>query len=105
MNNFLIPANAKKSMLIFGLFTKFDLILFLVGIGISLLLLVILPVEQIMMAIIALLPVLITGFLVMPVPNYYNIRTLLSSAIQFYMNQRKFKWKGWCVPHGEEKKR
>ena len=105
MNNFLIPANAKKSMLIFGLFTKFDLILFLVGIGISLLLLVILPVDQIMMAIIALLPVLITGFLVMPVPNYYNIRTLLSSAIQFYMNQRKFKWKGWCVPHGEEKKR
>lgn len=105
MNNFLIPANAKKSMLIFGLFTKFDLILFLVGIGVSLLLLVILPVEQIMMAIIALLPVLITGFLVMPVPNYYNIRTLLSSAIQFYMNQRKFKWKGWCVPHGEEKKR
>ena len=105
MNNFLIPANAKKSMLIFGLFTKFDLILFLVGIGISLLLLVILPVEQIMMAIIALLPVLITGFLVMPVPNYYNIRTLLSSAIQFYMNQRKFKWKGWCVPHGEEKKK
>ena len=102
MNNFLIPANAKKSMLIFGLFTKFDLILFLVGIGVSLLLLVILPVEQIMMAIIALLPVLITGFLVMPVPNYYNIRTLLSSAIQFYMNQRKFKWKGWCVPHGEE---
>lgn len=104
MNNFLIPANAKKSMLIFGLFTKFDLILFLVGVVTSLLLLVILPVEQIVMAIIALLPALITGFLVMPVPNYYNMRTLLSSAIGFYMNQRKFKWKGWCFPHGEDKK-
>ena len=105
MNSFLIPANAKKSMLIFGLFTKFDLILFLTGVGLSLLLLMILPVEQIAMAIIALLPALITGFLVMPVPNYYNMRTLLSSAIQFFMNQRKFKWKGWCVPHGEDKKK
>ena len=105
MNNFLIPANAKKSMLIFGLFTKFDLILFLVGVGISLLMLMILPVEQIVVAIIALLPALVTGFLVMPVPNYYNMRTLLSSAIQFLMNQRKFKWKGWCVPHGEDKKK
>lgn len=102
MNNFLIPANAKKSMLIFGLFTKFDLILFLIGIGASLLLLMILPVEQMAAAIIALLPVLVTGFLVMPVPNYYNMRTLLSSVISFFMNQRKFKWKGWCVPHGEE---
>lgn len=45
---------------------------------------------------------LITGFLVMPVPNYYNMRTLLTSVISFFMNQRKFKWKGWCVPHGEE---
>ena len=105
MNSFLIPVNAKKSMLIFGLFTKFDLILFLIGIGASLLMLVVLPVEQIAVAIIALLPALVTGFLVMPVPNYYNMRTLLSSAIQFFMNQRKFKWKGWCVPHGESKKR
>ena len=105
MNNFLIPANAKKSMLIFGLFTKFDLILFLVGVVISLLLLMTLPVQQIAIAIIALLPALVTGFLVMPVPNYYNMRTLLSSAIQFLMNQRKFKWKGWCVPHGEDKKK
>lgn len=105
MNNFLIPANTKKSMLIFGLFTKFDLILFLIGIGLSLLMLMILPVEQIVVAIIALLPALITGFLVMPVPNYYNMRTLLMSAISFFMNQRKFKWKGWCVPHGEDKKK
>ena len=105
MNNFLIPANSKKSMLIFGLFTMFDLILFLIGIGLTLLLLVLLPVEDILFAVIALLPVLITGFLVMPVPNYYNIRTMISSAIDFFMNQRKFKWKGWCVPRGEEKKK
>ena len=105
MNNFLIPANAKKSMLILGLFTKFDLFLFGGGVGLTLLLLLILPVEQLAISIIALLPALITGFLVLPVPNYYNMRTLIGSAIEFYMNQRKFKWKGWCVPHGEEKKK
>ena len=105
MNNYLIPANTKRSMLIFGLFTKFDLILFGTGIGLTLLLLIILPIEEITFAIIALLPALTTGFLVMPVPNYYNMRTLIASAISFYTNQRKFKWKGWCVPHGEEKKK
>ncbi len=105
MNNFLIPANAKKSMLILGLFTKFDLILFGCGIGLTLLLLMTLPLEEFAISIIALLPALITGFLVLPVPNYYNMRTLIASAIEFYTNQRKFKWKGWCVPHGEEKKK
>ena len=104
MNNFLIPANTKKSMLIFGLFTKSDLILFLIGVGLTLLLLVLLPIEEIVFAIIALLPAALSAFLVMPVPNYYNMRTLLASAIGFFVNQRKFKWKGWCVSNGEEQK-
>lgn len=104
MNNYLIPANSKKSMLIFNLFTTFDLVLFMVGVGISLLLLVILPVEQITFAIIAITPGLVTGFLVFPVPNYYNMRTLIMSVFSFYTEQRKFKWKGWCVPRGEEQK-
>lgn len=104
MNNYLIPANTKKSMLIFGLFTKFDLILFGAGVGLSLALLMILPVEQLSMAIFSLLPASIAGFLVIPVPNYYNIRTLISSAISFFMNQRKFRWKGWCVLDEEDKK-
>lgn len=104
MNNFLIPANTKKSMLIFGLFTKSDLILFLVGIGLTLLMLVLLPIEEVVFAIISLLPAALCAFLVMPVPNYYNMRTLLASAIGFFVNQRKFKWKGWCVLDGEEQK-
>lgn len=103
-NNFLIPANTKKSMLLFGLFTKTDLILFLIGIGVSLVLLLALPIEKIVFAIIALMPAVVCAFLVMPVPNYYNMRTLLASAIGFFVNQRKFKWKGWCVTDGESKK-
>ena len=103
-NGYLIPANTKKSMLIFGLFTKFDLILFGIGTGLSLILLMVLPVQQLTMAIIALLPASVTGFLVMPIPNYHNILTLLKSIFDFYTNQRKFKWKGWCVEDGESKK-
>lgn len=104
MNTYLIPANTKKSRLIFGLFTKKDLVLFLIGVGLTLLLLILLPIEQLFFAIIALLPAAICAFLVMPVPNYYNMRTLIASAIGFFMEQRKFKWKGWCVLDGEDKK-
>lgn len=106
MNNYLIPANSKKSMLIFGLFTKFDLILFSSGIAGTLLLLLVLPIDKsIVLAITALAPAVITGFLVLPVPNYHNIRTIIMSSVSFFMGVRKFKWKGWCVPHGEESKK
>lgn len=104
MNGYLIPANTKKSRLIFGLFTKNDLILFLIGVVLTLLLLVVLPIENIVFAIIALSPALICAFLVLPVPNYYNMRTLIGSAVGFIVNQRRFKWKGWCFTDGEEKK-
>lgn len=106
MNSYLIPANSKKSMLIFGLFTKFDLILFASGLAITILLLLILPIDESMtLAIIALTPAFVTGFLVMPVPNYHNIRTLIMSAIGFFFGMRKFKWKGWCFTHGEDEKK
>ena len=42
MNNYLIPANSKKSQLILGYFTPLDLILFGSGCGLTILLLVIL---------------------------------------------------------------
>ena len=105
MNNYIIPANSKKSQLILGFFTPVDLILFGSGCGITLLLLILVNQATAVEMVLILLPALITGFLVLPVPNYYNMRTLIGSAIEFYTNQRKFKWKGWCVPHGEEKRK
>ena len=56
MNSYLIPANSKKSMLILGLFTMSDFILFGVGLGISFLLLLILNVENIFIALITIAP-------------------------------------------------
>ncbi len=101
-NMYLIPANSKKSMLLFGLFTKIDLALFLIGVGLSLLLLMILPIENILMAVIALAPGLICSFLVFPVPNYHNIRTIIALAWEFYTTRQKFIWRGWCYNDGEE---
>lgn len=94
---FLIPANSKKSLLYFGLFNMFDLILFGSGISVTTILLLTLPVEQVAVAVIALMPALITGFLILPIPNYHNMITIIKNAIEFYSNRQQFYWKGWCV--------
>lgn len=96
-DTYLIPANSKKSMLIFGMFYPFDLILFGSGIGITLLLLLIMPLESLVMAILAISPGLITGLLVFPIPNYHNVLTVLMSMWEFFTTRQKFVWKGWCV--------
>jgi len=105
MNSYLIPANSKKSMLIFGYFNTIDLIIFCCGVGISFLMLMFLPVDEFAVAIIAILPGLISGFLVFPVPNYHNIRTVIINAWLFYTTRQKYIWKGWCFEHGETSKK
>lgn len=96
MGQFIIPANSKKSQLILGLFNTFDLILFLVGVSTTLILLLVLPIEELLFTIIALLPGFIAGFLVLPVANYHNILTFIIGAIDFYSSRQKYVWKGWC---------
>ncbi len=103
-NDFLIPANSKRSMLILGLFNTFDLILFLSGLIISMIFLLVLPLENITVAVIALTPGLVCGFLVLPVPNYHNVRTILMSIWEFYTTRQRYIWKGWCFLDGEESK-
>lgn len=103
--NFLIPANTKRSMLIFGLFTTFDLILFGIGLATTILLLLIVQANTLLTAVIDLAPGVICGFLVLPVPNYHNIRTVIQELYSFYTSRQKFIWKGWCVndEYGESK--
>lgn len=104
-NNFLIPANSKKSMLIFGLFNTFDLILFSSGVFVSLILLMILPLEDLTFAAIALAPGVVCGFLVLPVPNYHNIRTIIKTTFEFFTTRQRFVWKGWCFQNEEENRK
>ena len=100
--NYLIPANTKKSLLFFGVFNKFDLILFGSGIAVSLLLLLILPVEQLSFAVIAILPGLVTGFLVFPIPYYHNVLTVIINFFTFFTTRQQFVWKGWCATDGKD---
>lgn len=97
MGNYLIPANSKKSMMIFGMFYTFDLILFASGVGLTLLLLLILPINEFWIAVLAIVPACITGFLVFPIPNYHNVLTVIINAIIFITSRQKYIWKGWCV--------
>lgn len=104
-NTYLIPANSKKSLMIFGLFYPFDLMLFGTGLGITLLLLMVLPLESLTMSIIAIAPGLVTGLLVFPVPNYHNLLTVLMEVWIFFTTRQRYVWKGWCVNNGESDKK
>ncbi len=97
MNNYLIPANTKKSQYILGFFTPTDLCLFSVGCIISFALVLVVKDANLFILIICLLPAFIASFLVMPVPYYHNVLQLLTNLFNFYTNQRKFYWKGWCI--------
>ena len=96
MNGFLIPANAKRGTLIFNIFRPVDLIIFGTGIALSLVLLLVLQTSNIIMAILAILPVCITGLLVFPIPNYQNVLCVLINIYNFYSERRRYAWKGWC---------
>ena len=101
-NQFLIPANTKKGQLWFGIFMPVDAMIFGIGVGITLLALVILSVVGVLdnvTSILALLPGLTAVFLVFPFPNYHNIRTAIGELIAFYTNRQRYEWRGWCASY------
>ena len=96
MNGYLIPANAKKGTLIFNIFRPFDLILFVSGVFVTLVSLTIIPSSNMIGVVLGILPVLICGLLVFPIPNYHNVLCAIISIYRFYTERRNFVWKGWC---------
>lgn len=105
MNNYLIPANTKQGKLIMGLFKPMDLILFGTGVLITLILLAFVPQSNLLFTILSLAPGLITAFLVVPIPNYHNILTIIMEMYDFITHNQKYYWRGWCVTNGTSKKR
>lgn len=93
---YLVPANAKRGTLILNLFRPIDLIIFGVGTFISLLLLMIIQSSSTLGVILAILPVGITGLLVVPIPNYHNVLCVIESLIRFFTERRNYVWRGWC---------
>jgi len=102
MGNYLIPANSKKSMLILSFFNTTDLIIFSVGCLITFILILAIRVNDLTGSLLILMPALVTGFLVMPVPYQHNIRTLIGNIYTYYARRRTYYWKGWCAKYGEE---
>ena len=95
--NYLIPAGSKKQLLIFGMFKPYEFVIFGVGVSVSILLMFIFSPTSFVMAMIDLAPGVISGFLVLPIPNYHNTLTVLKEMYIFYTSRQKFVWKGWCV--------
>ena len=102
-NNYLIPANSKKSQLILGVFNMFDLIVFLVGLGITVFILLVIKYEDIGVMLLLASPALIASFLIAPVPNYHNVMTLLGNIYKFYTGRKKYYWRGWCASYGKNR--
>ncbi len=103
--DYLIPANTKKGQLYFGLFRGIDLALLGIGISLTLFLLLVVPLESALAAVLVILPALIAVFLVLPVPNYHNMLTIIVEAWNFITSRQKYIWKGWCVKDVEDTKK
>ena len=94
MNGYLIPANANRGKLIFGFFRPVDLIVFGIGVATTFILLLIFQNDM---------STLITGFLVLPVPNQHNIMVVIANIYNFFfVDRRRYVWKGWCCLDGKE---
>lgn len=102
MDRYLIPANSKRSMLILSLFAPIDLIIVGVGGAITIFLLLLINIETTTDILIVLTPVLIATAMVIPVPNHRNVWQLTANILYYFTNQRKYRWRGWCMLHGKE---
>lgn len=97
MNNlYIIPANSNNGKLIFNVFTRFDLILLLSGLLFSVTSILLFSPGSITALILCLVPGLICVALVVPIPNYHNVFTVLKDLIEFFYQRRNYKWEGWC---------
>ncbi len=106
--NYLIPANANRGKLIFGYFRGIDLIIFAIGVALTLILLFIFQdqMSNTLIAISTLIPAGICTLLVLPIPYQHNVLVLLTAIITYYWNieYQSYKWRGWCEQDGESKK-
>ena len=102
MNNYLIPANSKRSMLILGLFEPIDILIFSVGAVITFALILIIEAETMKSLIIILTPALISIAMVMPIPNHRNLWQFTANVYAYLTSRKVYRWRGWCMLYGEE---
>lgn len=98
----LIPSNAKKSTLILGFFNTLDLIVFGIGITFTIIMLLTISTSSFSVLVMIVLPALLSGLLIMPVPHYHNVLQLLINIYTYFISPKNYKWKGWSM-YDEEK--
>lgn len=104
MEESLIPANTKKSLLVFGMFRPLpDLLILGVGIAVTIILLLIFSDASTWLLLVSCIPMLLGLFLVIPIPNYHNTLCVIQSVLKFYNERRNFIWRGWCIYNGQDK--
>ena len=101
---YLIPANTKRGQLILGLFRPFDLILFVSGVLVTVILLAIMPLSSTIETIFVLAPGGICAVLVTPIPNYHNVLNIIIELYTYLTSVQKYKWRGWCYENGKDNK-
>lgn len=104
MNNFLIPANSKRSMLKFGIFRTIDLVIFITGIVLTFIMIFIFSPKNLVDVGIDLIPLTVCSIMVVPVPNQMNIWAFTVNIYSFLVHQRNYRWRGWCTGYGKETK-
>lgn len=97
MNEYLIPANSKRSQLIFSIFRPIDLSILICGAVITLVLMFVLKGDTVNELIFKLSPIAITGLLIMPISYYHNGLVFLQEMYLFYTRQSRYIWRGWCA--------
>ena len=104
-DSYLILGNAKKANLIFSVFRPFDLMLFAVGAATTILLFVTIPTDTILLSFLIALPILISGVLVFPLPNYHNTLVFITKGWEYLNKNKRYHWRGWCYNYGETNRR
>ncbi len=97
MNQYLIPANSKKSRLIVGFFTPRDLVVAGIGAALTLVLLVSFNNPPFWLLLLSIMPLSIAAIMLFPIPNYHNVMQLLLNIFDYAARRKKYFWKGWCV--------
>ena len=96
---YLVPANSKRGMLIFGIFKPLDLGIFATGLALTFIMLIIFSEMGggTTLNVIAIIPAGICSLLVIPIPNYHNVRVAIGEVVNYYSNNRNYVWRGWCA--------
>lgn len=98
MNGSMVPANAKKALLIMGFLRPMpDTLILGVGVGLTVLMLAFSGSAPTWLLVLECIPMLVSAILVAPIPNYHNTLCAIQSILRFYNERRKYIWRGWCV--------